>query len=171
MGTLSLQYVAGLIAGEGTFCLGVMRVANRRGGARITPIFGIYMTDEDTIGQVADSLREHGLPVYYQERLKAGSKGNPRKHVGIHASGIKRVKRYCDTFVPLLTGQKRRAAELVQEFCDSRLATPRGGTRGNPPYTERQIQIVEELRTVNSVGNGRKNPVEILRGHTSDAPS
>ena len=168
MGTLSLDYIAGLIAGEGTFVLAVQRIAARKGKARVVPMFAIFMTDEETIMQVADALREHGLPVYYQERLKAGSKGNPRKHVGIHIGGIKRVKRYCDTFAPLLTGQKRQAALLVQEFCDSRLATPRDGTTGRPAYTQRQFAIIEELRSVNGIGNGRKNPVGILRGHTSD---
>jgi len=163
---MTLEYIAGLITGEGCFCLAVMRVASRRGKVRIVPTFGMFMTDEETIREVAETLKEHGLPVYYQERRKAA---RGKLHVGVHASGIKRVKRYCDTFVPLLTGEKKRAALLVQEFCDSRLATPRGGTRGNPPYTERQIQLVEEVRAVNSSGNGRKNAIETLRDHTSDA--
>lgn len=153
--TLGLEYVAGLICGEGTFCLGVHRIKARKGSLRIIPIFEIFMCDEQTILQAAEILRNHDLPVYLQRRDKATRK----LHVGIHAAGIKRVKRYCDTFIPYLTGTKKEAAILVLEFCEIRLSTPlRGPVK--IPYTDRELQIVRELREVNGNPNGKKNPLD-----------
>lgn len=153
--TLSLDYLAGLIAGEGSFCLAVHRRKDRNEGlnAQIYPIFSMFMADRDTIEQAADSLKAHGLPVYVAERPKAG-----RGQIGIHISGMKRCRRYCETFIPLMTGQKRRAAELVLEFIQDRDAAfaAQGKT---VPYTDKQKKIVETLRAVNGNTNGRKNPL------------
>lgn len=150
---MGLDYLAGLICGEGSFCLAVQRVAARKGALRITPIFAMFMSDRDTVEIAADSLRHHGLSVYVQERPKAG-----RGQVGIHANGMMRVKRYCETFIPLMTGQKRKAAELVLEFIDSRLAPHEYVGKGRP-YTEKELQIVRDLRMVNGNTNGKKTPL------------
>ena len=153
---MGLDFLAGLITGEGCFCLAVQRIAERKGKLRITPIFNMFMSDRKTIDLAVASLKQHGLPVYVQERPKAA-----RDQVGIHASGMLRVKRYCDTFLPLLTGQKLRAAELVNEFITSRLDDPfPGGSKGRRPYSQRELQIVTELRAVNGNTRGKKTPLE-----------
>ena len=150
---VSLDYIAGLITGEGCFCLAVQRIAARKGQLRITPIFDIFMSDRETIHIVAESLKSYGLPVYLQDREKAA-----RNHMGIHASGMLRVKRYCETFIPLMTGQKQAAAELVFEFINSRLAVERDGKKR--PYTYEELHIVEKLRSVNGNVRGKKTPLE-----------
>lgn len=148
---LSLDYLAGLITGEGSFCLAVDR--RRHGVVRITPIFAMYMSDRETIDRAADSLRQHGLPVYVAERPKAGV-----GQVGIHISGFKRCRRYCETFIPLMTGQKRQAAQLVLQFIEAREVA--GAASGRTvPYTDEHKNIVHELRAVNGNTKGRKNPL------------
>ena len=149
---VSLDFVAGLMTGEGTFCLGVCRIKERRGKLRIIPIFGLHMIDHRTVELMADVLRREGLPVYLQLRRK--SAGQPQ--LGIHIAGMRRVERLCRTFIPLLTGQKQEAAELVLEFIESRLALPKKGQ----PYTEAQLDIVRRLRQVNGNHNGPKNSLE-----------
>lgn len=148
---MGLDFIAGLITGEGCFCLGARRVAARKGKLRITPVFDLFMTDRETITEVARALEEYNLPVYVQERPKATGSGQ----VGIHAGGMLRVKRYAETFLPLLTGTKRRAAELTLVFINSRLSKPKGS-----PYSEPELAIVEELRRVNGNRNGKKTPLE-----------
>lgn len=152
---VSLDFLAGLITGEGSFCLAVQRIAKRKGELRITPIFCLFMSDRDTIFASAAALRAYDLPVYIQERPKAGA-----GQVGIHASGMKRVKRYCETFIPLMSGQKLRAATLVLEFIDSRMSVPPGGRGAAKPYTQRELDIVRELRQVNGNTRGKKTPLE-----------
>lgn len=156
--TLGLEYVAGLYCGEGSFCLGVHRIKHRKGQMRIIPIVDIFMNDEETIMRAADILKSEGLPVYIQRREKATCL---KTHVGIHASGIKRSLRYCDALIPYLTGTKLRSATLLREFCQSRLDTPRTGVeRGGKPYSDREIQLVRDLREVNGNPNGKKNPLD-----------
>lgn len=166
---MTLDYIAGLVEGEGCFCLGVQRIKHRKGALRVKPIFVMYMTDKDLIEKVADTLRENGLSVYIQFRAKATSQGQ----WGIEANGISRAKAYCETFIPLLHGNKRRAAELVLEFCRLREAASRtGNQRGYKPYSERELDIVRDLRMVNGNRNGRKNPlppVGTLRDCTTGA--
>jgi hypothetical protein len=146
---VGLDFIGGLITGEGCFCLAVQRIKARKGNLRITPVFDLYMADRETVTVVSESLRVHGLPVYVAERPKAG-----RDQVGIHASGMLRVKKYCDTFIPHLTGQKKRAAELVLKYIESRLAETKGSQ-----YTDEQLAIVTELRSVNGNTNGKKTPL------------
>lgn len=156
--TLGLEYVAGLYCGEGTFCLGVHRIKERKGSIRIIPIVDIFMNDEETIMCMAEILKREGLPVYIQRREKATCL---KTHVGVHAAGIKRSLRYCDALIPYLTGTKKKSAVLMKEFCESRLATPRTGLpRGSKPYSDRELKIVRELRDTNGNPNGKKNPLD-----------
>jgi hypothetical protein len=143
----SPYFIAGLITGEGSFCFSVQRVRGNK--LRITPIFAMFMSDHVTIKAVADELELMGLPVYIQERPKAG-----RDQIGIHIGGMKRVRRYCEAFSQYLTGQKREACDLVLDFIYSRERQPKGA-----PYTEQEKDIVRKLREVNGNTNGRKNPL------------
>lgn len=166
---MNLDYVAGLIEGEGCFCLGVQRVKARKGHIRIKPSFDLFMADKDLVEEVADTLRRNGLSVYIQHRPKATAQGQ----WGIHAGGLGRVRSYCEMFIPKLHGKKRKAAELVLEYISLRDQTPRiGNQRGYKPHSQRELDIVAELRKVNGNRNGKKNPlpsVGTLRDCTTGA--
>lgn len=143
------SFLGGLVTGEGCFCLAVQRVAERKGKLRITPIFDMFMSDQQTIRLAAQAFEDLGLPVYIQERPKAG-----RDQIGIHAGGFKRVRRYCEELIPYLTGQKKEAATLVLRFIDSRERQPR-----NAEYSEFDLDIVRRLREVNGNTRGKKTPL------------
>jgi hypothetical protein len=140
---VSLDYVAGLITGEGCFCFNIVR---NKGRGLINPVFQMFMCDKDTIDVTWATLQHFGLPGYYQERPKHAV----RNQYGLRVHGVKRLKRYCETFVPRLTGDKRRAAEIVGEFCNYRLSLhPKAG------YSPVDVEYVRQLREVN--GNSKVN--------------
>lgn len=147
--TLGLAFIGGLVTGEGSFCLTVRRRKERHGGLTISPVFALFMSDFETIDFLSEALRGLGLPVYVQERPKAG-----RGQIGIHISGLRRVRRYCQLLIPFLTGQKLQAAELTLAFIESRLAKDKG-----VPYSDDELDIVRRLREVNGNTNGKKNPL------------
>jgi hypothetical protein len=142
------SYLGGLVTGEGCFCFSVQNL--RHGKLRITPIFAMFMSDRVTIDHAAEALAELGLPVYRQERPKATGRGQ----CGININGLRRVKKYCDTLLPFLTGQKREAATIVLEFIESRLSKPT-----HLPYSEEEIELVRRLRLVNGNTRGKKTPL------------
>jgi hypothetical protein len=163
--TLDLEFVGGLITGEGSFCLSVNNLKN--GKTVIRPAFYMQMDDIETIELVASILKSAGQPPYVHRRQH---KSRPGIEFGtVQYNGFKRVSRLISTVYPHLYGTKKRAAKLVQEFIYSRTQQP-----PNYPYTERELEIVAELRATNGNRNGKKNPVATanprpivtLRGHT-----
>lgn len=146
---LSLDYMAGLITGEGCFALGVRK--KREDTLQIVPIFQLFMNDLVAVKAFAVSLARFGLPVREATR-KDG-------HIGVWATGGKRVKPYTETFAPLLTGQKRQAALVVDEFIASRRQHPSPNAR----YTDAELALVEKLRAINGNRRGFKNPLAYSR--------
>jgi hypothetical protein len=151
--TVSLDFIAGLVVGEGSFCLAVNNL--KHGKVNIKPGFVMQMNDGETMEIVYHSLREHGVGAYFHHRPNRGC-----WTVQVH--GIKRVESLTKALMPWLTGTKKRSAELVLEFCQSRHETPR-----NYPYTDEQIDIVRRLREVNGIPNRKKNP---LTGFNKERP-
>ena len=152
--SVALSWVAGLLTGEGTFTVGVLKTKT---GYRATPIVSIAMRDHDTMLSLAHDLKSIGLPFHIQER-KSGM-------MTLKATGIKRVHRYCQVLIPYLRGDKKRSAEMVLEFIDSRLSKPQ-----NSLFSLEEASIVRRLRE----HHGSKHPsmlppTEILRGHTLDS--
>ena len=152
----SLEYVAGLIAGEGCFSISVRKVKHAR--FSLLPSFSIGMMDRDTILEAARILRENDLPVYLAETSK--------KTLEIRATGYKRVKRYTATFIPFLTGTKKQAALVVDEFCTSRLLR-----KPKSLPTENEIALIEKIRVINGRPGKKTNDLGFLRDYTSETAS
>lgn len=150
---VGLDYIAGLAVGEGSFVLAVNNL--RRGKVIIRPAFVMQMNDGETMRIVYDSLRAHGIGAHMSHRPNRGC-------WVIQTHGMKRTEALATALMPHLTGTKRKAAELVLEFCDSRRESPR-----NYPYTENDIDIVRRLREVNGIPNRKKNP---LVGFNTERP-
>lgn len=136
----SLEWAAGLIVGEGSYGFAVHRV--RHDKYRITPVFTLGMLDGECVDRLCSILEHHGLPVYRILR-KSGM------HT-VRVSGVKRLKRYCDVLNPLLDGQKKRAAELVSAYVESRLRQ-----ESHAPFSDEEIALVNESRKLNG-GRGQK---------------
>jgi hypothetical protein len=162
---LSLDFLAGLIVGEGCFNLTLVRSVEKRPskGRRgvylsIKPCFKIKMTDLETMKMVFSSFEYYGLPYYRSDSDEAG-KG--RRSYTAEARGLKRVKKYTDLFLPYLSGSKREAAEFVASFIDKRLSS-RGAWQG---YDEEDLDTIERLRSVNGIAGGKRLSLEILRDY------
>ena len=134
---VSKEFVAGLIVGEGWFGLTVQKTPRlkMKYGFTIRPRFALQMNDTETMEMVIASMKAWDLPVWVEKT---------RKGTRIAVGGMKRTKRIAEFFIPLLTGEKRKAAEIVKEFAELRLSKPQ-----NAPYGEDEFHLVERIRGVN----------------------
>lgn len=161
---VSLDFLAGLFVGEGSFCFNIVRQGGP-GRGTINPVFQVFMTDRTTIEHAMATFKHHNLPGYFYIRRKHGA--NTQDQYGIRIHGVKRLKRVCDTFVPLLTGDKLAAANVMKEFCDRRLTLhPKAG------YGPRDVELVARMRQINGQRTNNKISLtelpRILRDYTSD---
>jgi hypothetical protein len=114
------------------------------------------MDDFVTMEWLAELFKREGLPLHL--RTTRNGKG-----MQIRAQGYKRVKRYCETFIPYLMGDKKKAAQLVEAFLDSRMSK-----YVKAPITHEEINLIEELEIL--LGDNRKKrsgrrSAEILRDY------
>lgn len=149
---MSLEALGGLITGEGSFLIGA---SQSQGYKRLTPIFQLKMNDRDTMESAIAGLRAAGLPTNVTMGAYPQYPDSP-PWMRVRAQGIKRLKSYCETLLPYLFGSKKRAAEIVMEFCESRILDDRPVKKGRP-YNSREIDLVRQLRAINGVKNGRKH--------------
>ena len=158
------HFVAGVIVAEGCFGLDCHshHGLKLRFGYAIRPKFCLQMHDAATMKLICEEWDRLGLPIYYCD-VPTGMR--------IEIQGCKRVKRVLDVFLPLLTGEKKSAAEVVRRFIALRFSkSPRA------PYSREEMECVNEIRRINSP-NSRygKRMIDvstgILRDLTPRAPT
>jgi hypothetical protein len=143
-----LSYVAGLIAGEGWFGITVQR---RTATLQLRPRFAMQMDDTETIRIASDVLKEWEIAHYVTSDGRR-----------IEISGHKRMSAALPVLVPLLTGHKKRVAQIVLDWVQYR-----DGQSDFCNYTEKDIEFVNAARAMNA-GNGKDKliPTSILRDYT-----
>ena len=141
--TVGLDFLAGLIVGEGSFVLSAHKIRGDR--LRVKAQFYLQMNDEATMELVAAAFRTHGVPIWFGIDEKRG-------RIVIQVAGLKRMQRLLDLLLPHLTGQKQRAAETVAEFVVSRL-----GSHPHDRYSDRELALVQRLRSINGIGGKHVN--------------
>lgn len=155
---LSPDFLAGLIVGEGSYFIGIRRQKKPYGYyITVYPAFSMRMNDVETIERVIESFEAHGLDIYRNTAVY-------HRCVNVSVIGLQQMRRHLDFFLPLLSGKKQQAAEIVSKFTDSRLAN------ANKRYLESDIDLLEQLREINGPTRGRL-PIEILRDYTLRADS
>jgi len=157
--TVGKAFVAGLIVGEGCFCLAAQNrkaTTSRPERLSIYPSFFIGMNDEETMTLLYNTLRAEGIGCYWSPRYeyhhkKLGDYTQSR----IQVNGMKRIEKLIRWLRDDLTGEKKQAADLVMEFIESRKAN------GNykMPYSENEKEIVRKLRAVNGTSPRKRNPL------------
>jgi hypothetical protein len=153
---LNPEYLAGLIVGEGSYFIGIRRQNKKSDGYEtitMYPGFSLRMNDVDTIDLMEASFGALGIPVY---RSPAVYK---RCH-SLNIQGIALMRAHLDVFLPLLVGNKRRAAQIVSDFTDRRLDPELRNRR----YDEDDLVLLEQLREVNGPSRVRLS-IEILRDY------
>jgi len=132
---LSLDYLAGLVEGEGCFTL---QVQEKRGPKVVViPRFQIAMTDLLLIEDVSATLKHLGIGHHVGNYQPKGPR-KPVKHIAI--TGLKRLKAFTDILAPHLQGEKKMDAEILQALVTSRLAQS-----DRADYTEREVELVNAL--------------------------
>lgn len=157
--SFSMEWLAGLIVGEGCFTIGAYRLKQSKSGwIRLTPVFSLTMSDWGTMERVADSMRHHGFKIYVSTQ-QAPSQAGKRPMMRIQSTGIGSVGKIARAFAPLLSGHKQQAAEIVARFSERRLARHKRG------IDEDDIIDVEAIRKVNHRNGGTKYSIEDLRDY------
>lgn len=158
--TYSVEWLAGLITGEGCFTLSVNQLKQSRGEwLRIIPVFALTMTDLEVMQDVAESFRAYDLPVYMQDRTAQNTRRERRPTLALQVNGIKRVHRVAGFFVPHLGGNKKLAAETVRDYCEHRL------TRHSRGIDDRDISFIERIREINGTNGVTRYSVSNLRDY------
>lgn len=152
--TLSKEFVAGLIVGEGYFGLSVNKSPRIRTkwGFSIRPAFSMQMNDLETMKAVLAAFKEWELPAYVSE-----PKG---KSLRIDVVGHRRVLKIIEFFGPLLTGDKKRSASIVQEFIELRFSKSQSS-----PYGDDELELVARLRQVNAQRGNAITAAELKQLH------
>jgi hypothetical protein len=155
---LSPDFLAGLIVGEGSYWIGIRRQKKTYGYyVSVYPGFSMRMNDVETIERVIEAFQAYGLDVYRNTAVY-------NECVSVNVIGLRQMRKHLDFFIPLLSGKKQQAAQIVSEFTDSRLANIR------QRYLDSDVDLIEKLREVNGPTRARL-PIEILRDYTLRADS
>ena len=136
-----LSWIAGFVDGEGTLII-------IQSGGRIQPRLQVNNTHYPTLNELTEMLTRLGLP-HYIGKKKGGHKpdGFYRKDQWVMMIvGLKRVLRWCQALLPYLI-TKRDQAELMIEFCHSRLSNENDWHK-KKIILPREAKIMEQLRSL-----------------------
>jgi hypothetical protein len=139
-----LAWLAGIVDGEGY--IGVQYYNTRKRNISISAELSICNTDEQIIFKSQNIIQKLGVNPYiqtYMYGLKNKPKNKKQQKIVVHR--MKQLSIVLKNINPYLTGNKKERAELVLEFCKSRMAS---FVPGRPtPYSNREIEIIEECMT------------------------
>jgi DNA-binding CsgD family transcriptional regulator len=141
-------YLAGLVDGEGT--IGIEKASrNDRKNPHFKPIVKISNTCKEALDYIIEQVGG------FKFAIKSGrmSKNSKKAVYDIVLVRHKDVEAFLEMILPYLL-IKRRQAELVIQFCKSRLSKP-----NHAPYSDEEIAIIEEVKKI----NGRAYPYSFLQ--------
>lgn len=138
-----LSWLAGFMDGEGSFVI-------IKSGGRIQPRVQVNNTHYPTLSWLTEKLTVLGLPHYVGTKKGGLHKHDPynrKQQWVIMVAGFKRSIRWCQALLPYLV-TKRRQAELLLEFCHSRLSNENDWKK-KKIILPREAEIMEQLRSAN----------------------
>lgn len=173
-----LAWLAGIIDGEGW--IGLSLAIDDRSKTRRTVVvkteIKINNTDREIIARCQRIWKQIGVNPYYREyKYKAKAYRKPVYEVATkHMTGVLKL---IDATLPYLTGNKLERAKLMKEFIKSRQVagtikvpddhyTGQGPKALTAPYSEREVEIVEKCRALQSNGvstTARRNRDEAVQ--------
>lgn len=158
---VELAWLAGFIDGDG--CLAIYK-QNDRKTRRIDNTFYVSLSitncEEELILKSRDIIRKLGVNTYIRSSNRKGVK---RDVYELKTKRMVSLSRVLPSLIPYLTGSKKKRAELVVEFCESRINQKpedmpkiENGGRINSgthkPLTFRQWEIIEECGKLSARG-------------------
>ena len=145
----SLAWFAGILDGEGTISVQVYTLPDGR--VRLTPFACIVNSDPGILQGCRDVLAEIG--VASRDCNKASSDGRITgmlKCLTIRIDGQKPVKRLCQAIAPYLRSSKRRNAQVVIAYINSRelrgMERDELGRIRRVEYNRAEIEMIASIR-------------------------
>ncbi len=148
---LNLGWLAGIIDGEGY--IGFSR-QNAKKVRSIRPDIQIVNCDPDVILKTRTILNMIGINPYIRERVhsKKGVEGRWSRNYVLQMSKFSDVKKLIDTIGNLLTGGKKKRADLMIQLVNSRMTKTRFDQ-----YSEEELALVDkyfaEMKGIKLRGN------------------
>jgi hypothetical protein len=155
---LSPEFLAGLIVGEGSYGINIARVKGPF-PFELRPFFSLRMNDIDTFEAFCEAFTFYGL-AHYRSPYRY------KKCAQMFVSGFRRMDKHLDFFLPMLTGKKLQAAQIVDAFTKKRLYEKTVPA----PYDSEDIESIEMLRSINGPCAGRLS-LEPLRDYIAETNS
>lgn len=151
--SLSIEWAAGLIQGEGHF--GFLVWQRRKDSMVFFPVFQISMKDEWAIRKLSDVLLKHDIPVTIPRAPSLQRAGMYR--IAIRGHG--RLTRLLDVVMPHLGGDKKTSARFVQDWLISRTGKPKAS-----PYSREEVDLVAASRAFNQPSTAsNRDPLRALK--------
>jgi predicted RNA-binding protein with EMAP domain len=130
---LEIGWLAGIIDGEGY--IGFSR-QNTKKCRSIRPDIQVVNCDPDVILKIRKILNMFGINPYIRERMHDKKKWS-RNYI-LSMSRFSHLKKLIDTIGHLLTGEKKKRAELMIELVNSRITKTK-----SDKYTDYELSLVE----------------------------
>jgi hypothetical protein len=134
-------YLAGLIDGEGTISIGKKNNKTGRLGFTLTPSVSIANTNEGVIRYCQSLI---GGRVYKGRRRKPNHRTKFTLRVHRHTE----IMKILEQVYPYLRIKKKNA-ELLMKYCESRIKKRRYISSVTVPYDEDELRIHQEIRKLN----------------------
>lgn len=143
-----LWWLAGLIDGEGNFGASYSIPSSKEPRKHVVRVyFQLGMTDQPTLRQVAQILKEHGI-VYTESFSNRKNKEMKvwKPMFTVKVTSFESLVKMIDLLGTKMVC-KYPAASLLRLYCLQRLE--RKGKSRNSPYTLKDIELVEKIRAIN----------------------
>lgn len=148
----AIGWVTGILEGEG-WIMFVRRPAYKNNRESFRPVVGVRNTNMALMDRLAGYLDMFGLP-YYVQSTQYVKHPEWKKQRTIYITGMKRVKKFVEMFIPYLVSKKRQA-EIAKELIDYRFSVPVA-----TKYSETEFRLFDELKSLNRKGNPQRLYVE-----------
>jgi len=138
MGEHNLQIIAGITLGEGSFHI-QKHIQNKAKDITYQPCISISNTEKEILEFCPKEIGG----ALFTNRLKTDKH---KESYFLLINGFQNIIDVTEKIYPFLIGKKKKSAELIIKFCQSRIKL------GRIKYTQEEIKIIEELKEINKRG-------------------
>lgn len=138
-----LGWLAGIIDGEGYIGIQLEKIRKHSMVRRATVGLQISNTDEMIAIKAVFIIRKLGVNPYLKIDSTALSKSSKRIVYIVVVHRMKQLLKILKPVYPYLTGNKKYRAQLIIEFCESRLNNFVWGSHTKNNYTDRELQLID----------------------------
>lgn len=153
-----LGWIIGAIDGEGTITMN----KGNKSGTYFKPSIQVANTDEAFIIRMAECLDRLDIPYFIGSQFPSLRGIKYRKVWSLCIQGYKRVQRALTILRPELFATKSKQARLVSELVNRRLATPMTHRNQHREFSERELELLAQLRECNRRGKFKPESPEAM---------